>query len=744
MSIATDILKSEILIVDDQEANVKLLEYMLADAGYTSVSSTMDPHQVIDLYKQNHYDVILLDLNMPKMNGFQVMEQLKSIETEGYIPVLVLTADPDLKLRALQAGAKDFISKPFDQTEVLTRIHNMLEIRLLHKNLRLHNETLELKVEEQDKDLRVAKDKLAYLSNFDNLTGLPNRILLRDRVKRAQTTVLLDNSVMGLFLVDLANMPLIRESLGVRAEHSVLVEAADRLKKWAKLEDTVARFGDESFVLVTVVPEAKTLAAVARDIIELLDKPFTCNGQELYAGSCIGITTYPDDGEDYDFLVQAAESSGRKALASRAERYQFYTPELNKSATERLRLENLLRRALERNEFLLHYQPQLDLHSGRIIGMEALIRWQHPDLGLVSPARFITLAEETGLILPIGEWVLRQACRQNREWQDAGLPKIPIAVNLSAKQFVDNIAEKVHEVLEETQLEPAYLEIELTETLSMEDPENTIGILRNLKQMGVCLSIDDFGTGYSNLNYLKRFPVDKLKLDQSFVRDLISDPDDLAIAQAVIAMAHNLRLKVIAEGVETEGQLALLRQNNCDEMQGYLFSRPLEAEACARLLKGGASLAMDKLARRPYDRTLLFVNNEMSIATVMRRVARNAGYKLLIAGTPAEAFEILAVSEVGVVLCDQQIQGLSGAEFLSRVKHMYPAVHTVLCSYADMQSMENTGHSGAVFRFMENPQEDNELLQVLHDAFREFESRIAEFKAWRDRKDQSLTNNGPH
>jgi diguanylate cyclase (GGDEF)-like protein len=723
MAISSRILNARILIVDDSEVNVKLLEYMLAGAGYVSVSSTTDSRRVFELYKEHRYDIILLDLNMPHMDGFQVMESLKTIETEGYLPVLVVTAEPGHKLRALQAGAKDFVSKPIDQTEVLTRVHNMLEIRLMHKDLRNRNESLTLQVSEQTAELRAAAEKVSYLSNFDSITGLPNRILLRDRVRRTKERIARAGEVMGFLVVDLVRLPLIRGSLGIKAEQDVLTEVAARLEKWIQPEDTVARFGDDSLAVVVVRSAPEDLAAAAHQIVGLLDKPFHFNDQELHVEACIGIAIFPNDGDDFDFLAQAAEASMRTAMTSKAQRCLFYTPELNRHASDRLKLENALRRALERDELLLHYQPQLDLTSGTVIGLEALIRWQHPELGLVPPGRFIGLAEDTGLILPIGEWVLFRACSQNKAWQDAGLPAIPVAVNLSSKQFSGNIASLVQTVLAETGLDPRYLELELTESLSMEDPESTIGILRKLKNMGVRLSIDDFGTGYSNLNYLKRFPVDKLKLDQSFVRELISDPDDLSIARAVIAMAHSLRLKVIAEGVETEGQLALLAQNGCDEMQGYLFSRPIDVIACAALLQQGKSLALGRIARRPYTRTLLFVDDEKSMGTAIHRTLRNRGYTILITDSAAEAFEILATNEVGVILCDQRMPGMSGTEFLSRVKHMYPsAVRMVLSGYTDLQSVTDAVNHGAIFKFLTKPWEEEELLKALDDAFRKYES----------------------
>ncbi len=444
-------------------------------------------------------------------------------------------------------------------------------------------------------ELRMAEEKVQYLSNFDTFTGLPNRILLRDRVRFWQERVAANRQVMGFLVVEFERLTLLRESLGVRAEQEALLQIAGRLKEWMTADDSVARYGDHSFAAIAIRNEPQELSGVARQILAAVSAPFQIEHQEVHIDATIGITISPNDGEDFDTLSQGADAAMRRALASRSEHYEFYRPELNREAGERFKLENALRRALERGELLLHYQPQVSLKTGKIIGFEALLRWQHPEFGLVPPGRFIGLAEDTGLILPIGAWVLRKACEQIRAWQDAGLRAVPVAVNLSAKQFSKNIADTVRETLAQTGVDPGLLELELTETVSMEDPEHTIEILRTLKDMGVLLAIDDFGTGYSNLNYLKRFPVDKLKLDQSFVRDLISDPDDLAISRAMIAMGHSLRLTVIAEGVETEGQLALLARNGCDEMQGYLFSKPVDVATAGGMLEEGRSLALERL-----------------------------------------------------------------------------------------------------------------------------------------------------
>ena len=474
-------------------------------------------------------------------------------------------------------------------------------------------------------ELEGAKQQVQFLSNFDPMTGLPNRVLLRERVRQMQEE-LNEETLVGMLLVRSERLPLVRESLGVAAEQALLLQMAERLKAWKLPGDTLARVDDITFALISARAGTSELAGLARDIVALLDEPFQVGHDELHVEAGVGIALAPTDARDFDVLMQAAQTAARRALEGMPQRYTFYRPELSRGANERFRMEGALRHALERGELRVHYQPQVDMRNGQIVGVEALLRWQHPELGIVPPASFIALAEETGLILPIGAWVLRHACQQLRSWRDAGLDMVPVAINLSAKQFSGQIVDTVKEVLEETGLAPHYLELELTESVSMNDPENTFRILAALKEMGVLLAIDDFGTGYSNLNYLKRFPVDKLKLDQSFVRELTSDPDDLAIARAVIAMAHSLRLRVIAEGVETDGQLAVLAQNGCDEMQGYLFSKPVPADEIAVMLRERRTLPIEKLVRRPYQRTLLFVDDEKNLLAAMRRITRNKDY----------------------------------------------------------------------------------------------------------------------
>jgi PAS domain S-box-containing protein/diguanylate cyclase (GGDEF)-like protein len=438
-------------------------------------------------------------------------------------------------------------------------------------------------------ELRGAEERLRYVSNFDTLTGLPNRMLLRDRLRQMKAHTQGSGQVLGFMLLKLGRMPLIREALGPAAEQALLQEAAGRLREAAGF-DALGRFSDSDFAVVAVRAGDEDLALAARQLLAAVGKPYTWGGEELHLDPSIGIAVYPNDAMVFDALVRGAEAALRSAQESVGQRYAFYRPELNQGANDRFKLESALRRAVEREELVLHYQPQVDLASGRIVGVEALLRWRHPERGLVPPGVFIPLAEETGLILPIGDWVLHAACMQQRRWRDAGLPLVPVSVNLSAHQFNDQIVAKVGQVLDECGIEPQLLELELTESASMADADKSCALLAQLKAMGIRLAIDDFGTGYSNLNYLKRFPVDKLKIDRSFVADLLDSGDDLAISRAVIAMAHGLRLTVVAEGVETAGQLALLAEQGCDIMQGYYFSRPMPAEEFGRMLREGARL----------------------------------------------------------------------------------------------------------------------------------------------------------
>jgi diguanylate cyclase (GGDEF)-like protein/PAS domain S-box-containing protein len=429
--------------------------------------------------------------------------------------------------------------------------------------------------------------ELEYQANRDTLTGLANRNLLRDRLKQAIAYAGRYSHSIWVVFADLDRFKFINDTLGHKAGDALLNKVAERLLQVVHEADTVARLGGDDFVLI--LPERSderlTMGAVQR-IVDAVAQPLVIEGHEFFPTCSTGVATFPADGDDADTLIKHAEIAMYRAKENGRNNIQFYKPAMNAEALERLKIESSLRSAIEREEFILHYQPQIDLQSGRMVGVESLIRWQHPEFGMVPPARFIGLAEETGMIVPIGCWALRQACAQIKAWQHDGDSPMRVAVNLSARQFYQHdLVSTVAAALEEGGLAPEQLEIELTESLVMTDVERAVAILRGLKALGVHIAIDDFGTGYSSLSYLKRFPIDVLKIDQSFVRDITVDADDAAIVLSIISLAHNLRLKVVAEGVETAEQLAYLREHGCDQVQGFYFSEPLPAAELQTLLK---------------------------------------------------------------------------------------------------------------------------------------------------------------
>jgi diguanylate cyclase (GGDEF)-like protein/PAS domain S-box-containing protein len=431
-----------------------------------------------------------------------------------------------------------------------------------------------------------AEDHLIYLAHHDSLTGLPNRTLFNDRLQQSLIDAARRERVVAVLFMDLDRFKTINDTLGHEVGDVLLRAVSARLKDCIRTGDTVARLGgDEFIVLLPDVSHVDDIGRVAQKILDVFDQPFSIDGREFFVTTSIGITLYPFDGKDVDGLVKNADVAMYRAKEQGRNSYQFYTAEMTAKAHENLALENALRGALDRHELVLHYQPVVDLASGEVSGMEALLRWQHPEQGLIMPQRFIPLAEESGLIVPIGEWALRTACLQAAAWQQQGYPPLRLAVNLSARQFYQrNLAEVIARVLRNSALDPAWLELELTESLLMQNAELTHATLRTLNAMGVRLSIDDFGTGYSSLGYLKRFPLDTLKIGRSFVRDVPADPDDAAIVSAIIVMAHTLEMRVIAEDVETETQREFLRSQACDAFQGYVFGPPLPPEEFIRYL----------------------------------------------------------------------------------------------------------------------------------------------------------------
>jgi diguanylate cyclase (GGDEF)-like protein/PAS domain S-box-containing protein len=838
-----DILNANVLIVDDQPVNVQLLEYLLQTSGYVQVSSTTDPRVVAPWHEEHRYDLIILDLHMPGMSGFDVMEALKPLEPEGYLPVLVVTAQPDQKLPALDAGARDFISKPFDPVEVLTRIYNMLEVRLLHKQARDYNEVLEQTVRARTADLqrfrsamdatadaiflidtgaltlvdvnegacrmlgytreqllaqdpvrlglgghddlaqqaeragqaaaaphrapelteaellrqdgaavpveaywllqsagesahrtlicvardiserRLAEERLRHMAHYDSLTGLPNRTLffqtLGESIELAQDK---EWRIVVLF-IGLDRFRKVNDSMGAAMGDRLLHEFSNRLVQCVRLRDTVGRLGGDEFALIlTMTRDQQDAVLVANEVRETLRNPFQLDDHQATLTASIGIAMYPDDANDPEALVKYANTAMERAKEAGGDGYRFFTAGMNVQVLARLDLEMALRRALDNNELELHYQPKVNLTTGRISGAEALLRWNRPGYGLVYPAEFVGVLEDTGLIVRVGSWIIDSACRQIAAWLRTPVGGVHVAVNVASRQFVEGDLESdVKQALERHKVPPELLELELTETALMSNAERTINVLSVLKELGIKVAIDDFGTGYSSLAYLQRFPIDKLKIDIAFVRDITTNPNDAAIALAIISMAHSLKLRVVAEGVETRPQLEYLRRNRCDEIQGYFFSRPLAAAEMGALAESGKALPPDPNVAADPPQTLLLVDDDVNVLSSLHRLFRRDGYRILTAVSPAEGFDLLALYPVQVIVCDQRMPIMSGTEFLAKVKEMYPdTIRIILSGYTGVESVLDSINRGAIYRFYTKPWDDTQLRDNIRLAFHHY------------------------
>jgi diguanylate cyclase (GGDEF)-like protein len=548
-----------------------VVQAFLEDAGYTNFLITEDSTQALDLMLKERPDVLLMDLFMPGKDGFELLTDIRRDPSLRYLPVIVLTAasDGDTKLEALELGATDFLSKPVDPSELKLRLRNALAFKAY-------------------------QDQLAY---NDSLTGLPNRQLFLERLAWTLRLARRHNKQCALLQVGLDRFKQINDTIGHEMGDEVLKAVARRLSAALRDTDTISLFedredaislsrlaGDEFMVLISEIGHGEDATIIARRLLETMQAPLLIGGHELFVTISIGIALYPHDGEQGSELLTNVDLAMAQAKLHGRNTFSFYSAETNERSIERLKLETALRKALEKEELTLNYQPKVDITTGQIIGGEALARWTHSSLGVVSPGAFIPLAEETGLILRLGEFVLRRACQDAAQWQKNGIP-LPVSVNVSSLQFRrGNMPAIIQAVLKETGLSPSNLIIELTESLLMENAQANIQMLSDIKSLGVRLSMDDFGTGYSSLSYLKRFPLDELKIDQLFVRDLPDDSGNAAIVGSVIAMAHGLGLKVTAEGVETPGQMIFLKIHGCDQFQGYLFSRPVTAEEFAQML----------------------------------------------------------------------------------------------------------------------------------------------------------------
>ena len=563
--------ESRVMMVDDDALMTDTVQAYLEEAGYTSFICTNDPRNALETARQESPDLLLLDLVMPNVSGFDVLRAIRADPDLKYLPVIVLTAatEPENKLKALELGASEFLAKPVDSSELVLRVRNSLVFKIYH-------------------------DHLAY---SDTVTGLPNRKIFMRGLEAAIQRASFEPTTFALLHVDLDRFKQINDTLGHFVGDELLRSTAERLNTSLRGGDLMSRVrkseaevlartgGDEFTILLPKLVSTHNAEQVARRLMKTISAPFEVGERELFLTASVGIAVFPGDGANAEMLLNNAESAMYQAKENGRNRSEFYRDELNSATLHRLDLESQLHRALERNELRLYYQPKVDIATDRIKAAEALLRWQHPQLGLVSPGEFIGIAEESGLIVPIGDWVIQEACRQGAEWAQRGIDGLTIAVNVSSYQVAgDRLLGIVRHALDSTGFRSSCLVLELTESMLMRNPEDSLRLLAALKEVGPLLSIDDFGTGYSSLSYLKRFPLDELKIDRSFVSGIPGDETDVSIVRAILALAESLGLKTVAEGVETQPQLGALRALGCDTYQGYLCSTPQPPEAFVKLI----------------------------------------------------------------------------------------------------------------------------------------------------------------
>ena len=822
-----------ILIVDDEAQNRRLLAVLLRPEGYQTESAASG-EEALSAVAHSAPDLILLDIMMPGIDGYQVATILKANPATANIPIIMITAHGErgARLAGLEAGAEEFLTKPVDRTELWLRVRNLLRLKTFG-DLQEHSFVLEQQVAARTADLqrfrtamdatadaimlvsrdslrfvevnatscrmlgytrdemlalgpvalgaitrdeltdvydtviagqvstklsetalhckdgtliqvevsrqamlsgndwiivsvvrditerKLAQQRLQHQASHDALTGLPNRTFFYETLRKTIALASQQGWKVAVMFIDLDHFKNVNDTLGHAIGDELLIQFSNRLMTCVRLRDTIGRLGGDEFGLILVMEQGHQGAAqVATKIRDALHPPFNLQGYEVIMTASIGITIHPDDGDDPDALIKYADTAMYQAKHAGRNTYRFFTAQMNVDVQQRQDLESALRKAIESEEFELHYQPKVSLTTGAVVGLEALLRWARPGHGLVAPALFIPMLEESGLIVRVGSWVIATACRQVKEWRLGEVGPVQVSVNVAARQFIEGDLEAdVARALADNDLPAGLLELELTETSLMLNTERTIVCLRNLRERGVKVSIDDFGTGYSSLAYLRRFPIDKLKIDIAFIRDVTSSPDDAAIVLAIITMAHSLNLQVIAEGVETPAQQAYLLRHQCDQIQGYLISRPLPAAQITELIvlrKTLAPLVRPSTARQ----TLLIVDDDPFMRELLATELGGEQYSVLLAQSAVQAFELLAQNEIHVILCDQSMPEMAGTEFLDKVKAMYPdTFRIVLSGETNLEDMMAAVNRGAVDRFYTKPWDHEALLGSIRQAF---------------------------
>ncbi len=551
-----------IIIADDDPAILLLLRHILVTENY-DVTEASSAVEAIELCREHHFDLAVFDLVMPGMDGITACREV-SYQVAFPPPVLIITSlDDDASVTsAFDAGAIDYVTKPINWSVFKQRVKRIVRGEQYRQQVR----------------------KLEF---HDVLTGLPNRALLLDRLESATYRAQRSESLVALMMVDIDNLKLINETLGHHNGDKLILSVANRLSQAIRDTDTLSRSGGDEFNLVIEnIQHLEDIGIMAKKFSSVIEHSLTIQDQDIHIKASIGISVYPQDGTDIGSLLSHADAALYRAKEQGGNVYEFYSPDLGKKANRRLKLENTLRSAIENNELLVYYQPKVDLESGRASGMEALVRWNHPEHGIISPDEFIPIAEETGLILPLGKRVIESACSQFKQWQSAGLEVTNISINVSARQFKEqDLVTLLGDVLGHHDLDPRHIELELTESTLLKNEDQAESKLNKLHRMGITISIDDFGTGYASLSYLKRLPIDVLKIDRSFTDGILKDPDDIAIVNAIYGLAKGLGLKLVAEGIETLDQLNKIREMGVDFGQGYLWSPPTSAPQYTELLR---------------------------------------------------------------------------------------------------------------------------------------------------------------
>ena len=823
-------LPARILLIDDDAVTRALVAEALEPEGFR-IEAAADGAAGLLAFQRGETELVLLDLMMPGMSGFECCERLRRLPGGAHVTIVVMTGshDDDAIRRALAVGASDFISKPIAGRLLAHRLRYLLrasatlealarsQASLSHAqalaqvgnweyrpgardgywspqlfrilgleqdavpanfdslllcvpeqqrgellgcfmNLHAHGGAyrMEHRIRHPDGQERIVyqqaeavqqagqvvllrgtlqditqrkqqEQRTEYLANHDALTGLPNRNLLADRIGQTIARARRTGWQLATLMLDLDRFKFVNDSYSHAAGDWLLRAVAARLTLAVRDGDTVAGLGGDKFVvLLADLAQPAAAQEAAQKILATFSAPFVVDGQALHITTSIGASVFPADGDSAELLLKTAEAALYSAKGKGSNTCQFYTHTLGAMVEQRAEIEHALHQAIAKDELELYYQPKVDLGNGKVYGVEALLRWRHPRGGLIPPDRFIPLAEETGLILSIGEWVLRTACAQLRQWHARGHAGLTMAVNLSARQFRQgDVPALVRDVLASSGLEAEYLELELTESVLMHNRDTVLQALRELKKIGVTLSLDDFGTGYSSLSYLKQFPIDVVKIDQSFIRDVTNSVDGASLTKSILAMAKSLRLSTVAEGVETEGQLGFLNTHRCDAIQGYYFSRPLPAAELEALLASGRQLPAANCHPAPLHRVLLLVDDDEHILAALHRLLRRDGYQILRASSAQQALELLAIHPVGVVVSDVRMPQMAGTDLMRRVKGLYPdTVRIILSGYAELYLVTEAINEGSVYKFITKPWDDDLLREHIQESFRRFEKNV--------------------